>query len=148
MRIFGTVEKFGNLEEVQMDSWTELRPNADFKPFAEFFPRMDAVLYLREDCSYVADRVDAFLTVLWHPTEERLVGIKLKGFRFLFNQVQAIAGLDPSAFIPLVRVLETALVGGVAESLISKLEKDRIHTLYEQARAVVGDAHAPPLMAA
>lgn len=65
----------------------ELQP---FKPVARYYEAMDCVIYLLEDLAYSADRVDGFLTLLWHPHEERLIGVKLKGFRFLFGRLQAI----------------------------------------------------------
>lgn len=80
-----------------------------FAPVARYYSAMDLMLYVSEDCSYRASRIDAFLTVLLHPQDDRVVGIKLKGVRFLFERVKAILGLSDSEFLPLVRVLEVAL---------------------------------------
>ena len=71
------------VEGLMPHGWTPKK--GEFKPLARYFPEMDFLIYLNEDCSYRADRVDAFLTVLWHPERDALVGIKLKGFRFLFR---------------------------------------------------------------
>ena len=57
-----------------------------FRPVARYYPPMDFLLYLKEDCSYRADRVDQFLTLLWHPYKDELVGIKLKGIRFIYEK--------------------------------------------------------------
>ena len=98
---------------------------------------MDFLLYLREDCSYRADRVDPFLTVLYHPYEDRIVGIKLKGFRFLFDQFRKIVEhLDNEHFLPLVKFVEIALVAGVAEAFIAK-NKERIEKSYADAKQLV-----------
>lgn len=110
----------------------------DFEPTAKYYHAMDFLLYLREDCSFVADRVDPFLTVLYHPDEQsRIVGIKLKGFRFLFEQFRKIVeDLDPEDFLPVVKFIEMALVAGVAEAYIEENE-ERIQRSYDNARTVV-----------
>ena len=33
---------------------------SQFQPVAKYYPEMDFMLYLNEDCSYRADRVDQF----------------------------------------------------------------------------------------
>jgi hypothetical protein len=91
---------------------------------------------LNEDCSYRADRVDQFLTVLWHPHEDRLVGIKLKGFRFLFERIKNVLELDDDQFLPLVKAIEIALVGGVAESIMDEQRQARLKTCYDEARKI------------
>ena len=104
-----------------------------FVPVARYFPDMDYVLYLNTDCSYRADRVDTFLTVLWHPQEDKLVGVKLKGFRFIFSQLQKIIELKDNDFVLLVKAIEIALVGGYAESLLAKVEQERHMGFYHKA---------------
>ncbi|MDE0177893.1 MAG: hypothetical protein OXP36_04790 [Gammaproteobacteria bacterium] len=115
----------------------EDRVAGEFKPVAKYYHAMDFLLYLREDCSYRADRVDPFLTVLYHPYEDRIVGIKLKGFRFLFDQFRKIVEhLDNEHFLPLVKFVEIALVAGVAEAFIAK-NKERIEKSYADAKQLV-----------
>ena len=48
----------------------------EFSPVSRYYPEMDYLLYLKEDCSYRADRVDGVLTLLWHPYREQLVGLR------------------------------------------------------------------------
>jgi hypothetical protein len=114
-----------------------------FKPVARYYADMDFMLYVNENCSYRADRVDAFLTVLWHPQDDRLVGIKLKGFKLLFDQLRAVVGevLRPDHFLPLIKALELAYVGGIAETIISSYEnekrKQRTRELYAKARELL-----------
>ena len=112
-----------------------------FGPVARYDKSMDFLLYINEDCAYRADRVDAFLTVLWHPDDERLVGLKLKGFKFLFQQLKAISDsqIKESDFLPLVKVLEIAMVGGVAEAMMQKIEDSRLRDRYAIARKFAND---------
>ncbi|MEI7511894.1 MAG: hypothetical protein WCK01_00330 [Candidatus Uhrbacteria bacterium] len=115
-----------------------------FRPVAQYHPEMDCMLYLREDCSYRADRVDLFLTLLWHPYEQRAVGIKLKGFRFLFEQVRRIHNLQPEGFISVATALEISLAGGIAETIMNDAARSRVVRLYDEARRVVAsDARLP-----
>lgn len=61
-----------------------------FEPVARYFAPMDCLIYLREDCTYRAVRLNAFTTILLHPYEDRPVGVKLKGMRFLHERLKAI----------------------------------------------------------
>lgn len=110
-----------------------------FKPVARYFPEMDFLIYLKKDCSYRAKRVDAFLTVLYDPYEEKLVGVKLKGFKFLFERFRAVSKLDlkDSHFVELTRVLEIAMVGGLGESMMDSYRHQRSQELWEEARNFV-----------
>jgi hypothetical protein len=76
---------------------------------ARYYADMDYLLYMQEPCSYRADRVDEFLTVLWHPDDDRLVGVKLKGWLFIFNELREKMGWDDEDFFPLVKALEFGL---------------------------------------
>jgi hypothetical protein len=51
---------------------------------------MDCLIYLREDVSYRAVRLDQYRTVLLHPQEDRAVGVKLKGTRFFIEEARAL----------------------------------------------------------
>ena len=115
-----------------------------FRPVARYHPDMDILIYVREDCSYRADRVDAFLTVLYDPYADELVGLKLKGFKFLFKQLQSIINLPDDAWMPLVKALELALVGGVAQNIMNEVEAQRIRLKYDQARTFARDVNIPP----
>jgi hypothetical protein len=72
-----------------MKNFSELRL-PEFAPGAKYIAPMDCLIYLREDCSYRAVRLDPLRTVLLHPTEDRPVGIKLKGMRNVFERYRAI----------------------------------------------------------
>jgi hypothetical protein len=126
----------------------EGRPAAvEFHPVSRYFGPIDAMVYVREDGSYRADRVDPFLTILWHPTEERLVGVKLKGFRFLFEQILAIdPELKKEHFVSFVRALEFAFAAGLGEKLTDEHEETRKRKRvrnYAEARKFVKDVTIP-----
>jgi len=120
-----------------------------FEPCATYSAPMDCIVYLREDESYRADRIDQFLTILWHPHEDRVIGIKLKGIRFLFESlrsiVQTVTRKDPldDKFVPLVGAIELALKMRAGVVLTEKFEKNRVVDLvslnrsYELARGIV-----------
>ena len=80
-----------------------------FKVTAYFDREMDQLIYLRTNESYRADRVDGYLTLLWHAYEPQLVGIKLKGFRSIFDQFKEKGLVDESHFIPLCKAISMIL---------------------------------------
>ena len=49
-----------------------------FKPGAFYYPAMDWLIYLAEDVAYRSDSlVQGVVEVLWHPHEDRIVGMKI-----------------------------------------------------------------------
>lgn len=106
----------------------------EFKPVARYYPEMDYLLYLKEDCSYRADRVDGVLTLLWHPYKDELVGLRFKGFRALFKQLRpALAEAD---FLPLVTFVAEALLR-VGDDLVEKMEEQRKEELRKKYRMAI-----------
>ncbi len=121
---------------------------ATFVPVARFYPAMDFLLYLAEDVSYRADRVDEILTVLWHPYEERLVGIKLKGFACLVQEVKRALGNQDISVMPLVTLVAEALMQGGAQKLIAEHEQPRRDAMRRKYLLAVDFARkAPPVSA-
>ena len=117
-------------------------PEGTFTPVAKYYSDMDCLSYVNLDCSYRTERVDAYLTVFWHPQEDRLVGVKLKGFRFLFTRLKNILDLKEAHFIPMVKAIELALAGGYAEALMAEHEKqEKIKRLYAEASNLVVDVN-------
>ena len=122
---------------------------APFEPCASYNAPMDQIIYLREDVSFRADRVDQFLTILWHPHDEKVVGIKIKGIRYLFESlreiVKSVGGKDISeeAFLPLVGAIELALKmrGGAVWSAELQRQREadwiKLKQSYEIARGLV-----------
>jgi hypothetical protein len=122
----------------------------DFEACAHYYPAMDCVIFLQEDVPYRADRVDEFITILWRPDRDEVVGLKIKGFRFLFNAVSEIltaAGchVSDTAFMPLISVVQTALQMRSA-TLLEKAtetriaEKKRLTEQYARAVQIIGDS--------
>ncbi len=120
-----------------------------FAPAARYYEPMDCVIYLKEDVSYRADRVDAFLTLLWHPNENKAVGVKLKGFRWLFQRWQAFCrdekdvAVPDEHFVPLLKAIEIALTARLGEIITHdaesarKEERVKIERSYQCAREIV-----------
>jgi hypothetical protein len=118
-------------------------PLEPFQPCAHYYDAMDSVLYLQEDVSYRADRVDTFLTLLWHPQDDRVVGVKLKGWRYLFQRLQSIlqaSGVEipDSHFVRLISAIEVAITAAGPE-IVADTERQRIDEKYARAREIVAD---------
>jgi hypothetical protein len=130
------------LEELSITN--SLKEERGFKPIARYYESMDFLLYLNEDCSYRADRVSGFITVLLHPQEDRLVGLKLKGFKFLFNHLKNHSSLRENDFVPLIKVLELAFTMGIGETLVNSLQLDRLEKMYKEAADIIEGIDLPP----
>ncbi len=139
--------RFLTLDELILPEWGAAS-FAPFEPCARYSAPMDCVIYLREDEPYRADRVDGFLTILWHPQDDRVIGVKIKGMRFLFESLQSIVrtatgkDLPADTFVPLLGAVQLALkLSGAA--LSERLEKGRAEELdkltnsYDLARRIV-----------
>lgn len=149
------------LERQTADLFARLYAMNDGKPFeptAYFDPEMDQLIYLRSNDSYRANRVDEHLTLLWHSQGPQLIGVKIKGFRSLFDRLKDRGLVEESHFIPLCKALAVLLHNGIedgsqvglegrsgnADNANSKAEvapKDNVYRakLYRQAEEVVGD---------
>jgi hypothetical protein len=109
----------------QLPMWKELvQP---FKPIARYYETMDILLYLNADLSYRADRVDEWLTLLWHPYKMELIGIQLKGFRCVCRRNALLAGLakDDEIFLPLAALVAGRFLKEEAEALIGAASNER-----------------------
>jgi hypothetical protein len=110
-----------------------------FKPFARYNHVMDQVIYLDENAAHRADRVDAFLTLLWAPDEFRLIGFKLKGFRRLFETLKSVSeNIDESDFVPFTKLLELAALASWSE-IAQKADGQRLQRRYETAKKFIED---------
>jgi hypothetical protein len=101
-----------------------------FESAAKYFDAMDVLVYLEEDVAYRSDRVDPFLTLLWHPSKNEAIGVKLKGFRFLFERIQALRKserVEESEFLSLVYALEVAITAGLGAIITADAEQKRIN---------------------
>ncbi len=131
------VEKMGTFFEdlISSSGIKEVRSEINFTPAARYFPEMDVLTYLNEDCSYRADRVDKFLTVLWHPYEKKLVGIKLKGFKFFFERLKSILAVElgEKEFFSLIAAIELVMTSGLATEIMNSVEYERRKEMYFRA---------------
>jgi hypothetical protein len=112
----------------------------EFAPGARYFAALDCLIYLRESCSYRAFRLNEYTTVLLHPYEDRPVGVKLKGVRFLYRRANAIlSALYPNNMkerqndIGLAMLWEVALTA-TGERRTAEAEAERQGQLAERAR--------------
>lgn len=114
-----------------------------FEPRALYYETMDFLLYLQEDLPYRADRVDQFLTLLWHPHEDRAIGVKIKGIRVVFDRIRAFLktknmDISESRFMPFVSAIEMALTMGLGPVITLDAERKRLEESYDTARDLVG----------
>ena len=129
----------------QSAEWVELlKP---FKPLAAYYETMDILLYLNTDVSYRAERVDEWLTLLWHPYRKDLVGIQLKGFRCACRENAILAGIarNDQLFLPLAALVASHFLKDEAAALIEAPAKERQEALmrkYDQAFAFVAKENA------
>ncbi len=123
----------------------------DFEACARYYEPMDCVIYLREDVAYRADRIDDFLTLLWHPHDDKAVGVKIKGFRSLFKTLSDVSSasgrpIPEAAFTPLMSAIEVAMTMRVGCMITDRVEASRLDEqarlkrIYAQAFEVVGEA--------
>ncbi|MGH6822731.1 MAG: hypothetical protein ACRECP_04070 [Methylocella sp.] len=115
----------------------------EFRAGAKYIAPMDCLIYLREDCSYRAIRLDAFRTVLLHPTEDRAVGVKLKGMRFVLERLRAIlksVGVDLSLDkVNLISLWETACTF-YGDELVANADSERLKQYEKCAREMLETA--------
>lgn len=103
---------------------------SEFKPTVKYIEAIDSMLFLREDCFYRTEYVDAYLSLLWHHIEERVVGVQFHVWAFLYQQVQQITGIVDTE-CPFGRVLATIPLIQISMDL-DPTEEQR--TSYEIAR--------------
>lgn len=105
-----------------------------FAPVARYYPPMDFLLYLKEDCSFRADRVDDLLTLLWHPYKMELVGLQIKGLKALFQEADFKGTLDDKKFVPLAELIGHIIIEGLGDAILEKYESPRRQQLKEKYR--------------
>lgn len=97
--------------------------NDEFIPCATYFSAMDELICLTEDCSYRSDVADLYLDILYHPHEERIVGVKLKEAKFLLTAARRIVAniqQNPyTIFVSVAIVLEVARIAVISSTLKS-----------------------------
>jgi hypothetical protein len=121
------------------------RADAPFRAVARYNQWLDALLFLREDCAYVAERVDPLLTIFWSPDGDRLVGFKFKGLRFVFLAIQRVFDAPDDHFPPLVKWLEYAFSSGLGDEVLRQQDEKREdrENKYRLVRAMAQEAKIP-----
>ena len=116
--------------------------DAEYEPTAKYIQSMDCLIYLREDCSYRAVRLNPQVTVLLAPYEDRPVGVKFKGVRQMYERLGSIArllGLSGKPSISLVALWELAYSDdGDINTAVA--ERERQKQLAESARSFLSGA--------
>ncbi len=125
-----------NLEQQQqpLSLLTELyKMDRDFEPTTYFDPSMDQLVYVRSNAPYRANRVDEWLTFYWAVDRMELIGVKIKGVRYLFNRLRDVGVISKQDFVPFCLMLE-----GIMKHMVNS--KDGYQkVVYEQASDLVGD---------
>jgi hypothetical protein len=134
-------QTIGRMEDFFTDG-DAVDSNTPFIPSARYYEPMDCIVYVEEDTSHRSDRVDRFLTLLWHPYEERAIGVKLKGFRFIFERTRQIleaqgVPISESEFVPLITAFEVATTAGLGNALMTSAERERLDEKYKKARDLI-----------
>ena len=100
---------------------------ADYVPTAVYFSDSDCVEYVKEDSFTVYDRVDEFLTLIYDETKIRLIGFKLKGFKYFYQtHLKPLYALNDNQFLALVPILE-AVCKEIGDQLIADDERVRAY---------------------
>lgn len=81
---------------------------------------------------------------------DEAIGVKIKGFRVLFQCLQEVAEslgkkLDDAHFLPLVSALEMAMTAGLGAVITTEAERERmaeIKAKYQKARHLITRAQA------
>lgn len=110
---------------------------SEFVSKATYNHSLDFIEYVADDCFVLSERIDAFLTILKDGDTGDLVGFKLKGFAFAYNEhLKPILG--PKAthpFIDLVPVL-TYYIGQAGNEIFGDLKEKRKRA-YESVAVLV-----------
>jgi hypothetical protein len=123
--ILDMMKRFGKMNKLAQD----LRSNfgvtlePQFASRAVYHHGLDFIEYVADDCFVVAGRIDEYLTVLKDGDTGELVGFKLKGFAYLYNEfVKPYLGDAALPFLDIVPVL-TYLAGRVGDGVFGAVDK-------------------------
>lgn len=98
-----------------------------YTPTAIYYREADYLEYVRRDVPSVSRRVDEYLTMVLDMHDRSPIGVKIKGFRHLYNR--EIRGNDDADFILLTRVFERVMTI-LGDHIFDKIDRKRA---YEQA---------------
>jgi hypothetical protein len=117
-----------------------IRSASDYSPAAIYYDGADMMEYVREDIPSIARRVDEFLTLVMSLQDRHLIGVRLKGFKYLYNKKlsllaksELVPGKDDAQFMLLTKVFEE-LMTKIGNEMMAQLDRKRA---YEQAIEIV-----------
>jgi len=97
-----------------------------FRKTVWFDHQMDHLIYLDQDCNYRADRVDEQLTLLFHPYESDLVGVKLKGIGAMYESIFDASARPDEEFVAFVDLIGGLMIWRLAGTdYLEKLSDER-----------------------
>jgi len=103
-----------------------------FAANAAYFVDSDCVEYVNEDTISVYKRIDGFLTLIYDETQIRVIGFKLKGFRYFFEKMKAHLGLNNNSFIKVAALIEE-ICRDIGDELLTDDARQRA---YQAARKI------------
>ena len=107
-----------------------LKATAPYLPTAIYYEDGDFLEYIREDIPSVDRRVDEYLTLVVDMFDRHPIGVKLKGFRYLYSRgVSQGYFRSNQDFISLTALVEKAMTT-IVDSIFGEIERQRA---YEQA---------------
>ncbi len=95
-------------------------------PQAIYFLDSDCVEYVKEDALCIYQRIDNFLTLIFDETQLTLVGFKLKGFKYVFQQhLKPLFELNDEQFITMASAIEVHFTA-IGNEIFARGEEARL----------------------
>lgn len=113
-------------------------------PKIHYYKALNTLMFLTEEGSSIAQPIDTFLTILWNPEEKRPVGFQLREAQLLFSRLHAILQFGDHDTLPLCKLIEMALMGGLIEAYPDSEDMDEIKTFYAIARNLANGVTVTP----
>jgi hypothetical protein len=114
----------------------------EYKPSIFCIPGFDGIIYLGADVSYRADRIDDYLTLLWHPHKPELVGVKITEVGGLVYPL-GILNSRPSVPVPFKQLLQRARYHANSKNPDTVRESNLRDKFTGIAEELVGDSTIP-----
>jgi hypothetical protein len=115
----------------------------EFTPSIWFEPEMDALMLMTENTVYRSDRIDEFLTLFENPETHQIIGLKLKGFRWLYKYLVEIGDIEHDHFVMVVWLLDAAMRISVYEAQKAGATIAPRKARYVEANSLAGHRRVP-----
>lgn len=104
-------------------------------PVATYFEDSDCVEFIKEDTVAIHRRIDPILTLIFDDTRQRLIGFKIKGFKYIYNEVlKPISALHDVEFVDLVPAIEHVFTKIGKDMIVDDDRKRAYQAAYRLAR--------------